>query len=83
MKSTREQELAVLRSVVYASLFDYPLEPAQLESSLIGVRADAADDRSLVARKRPAAGGDRIPRRPLFPGRAVRSRSRTRSAGKR
>jgi len=39
---TREQELAVLRSVIYASLFDYPLTPAQLESSLIGVRADAA-----------------------------------------
>ena len=42
MIPTREQELAVLRSVVYASLFDYPLEPAQLESSLIGVGADAA-----------------------------------------
>jgi len=39
---TREQELAVLRSVIYASLFDYPLTLAQLESSLIGVRADAA-----------------------------------------
>jgi hypothetical protein len=39
---TREQELAVLRSVVYASLFDYPLEPAQLESSLIGVGGPAA-----------------------------------------
>jgi hypothetical protein len=32
----------VLRSVVYASLFDYPLTLAQLESSLVGVRADAA-----------------------------------------
>lgn len=42
MTPTREQELAVLRSVVYASLFDYPLTPAQLEASLIGVRADAA-----------------------------------------
>lgn len=42
MIPTREQELAVLRSVVYASLFDYPLEPAQLESSLIGVAADQA-----------------------------------------
>ncbi len=42
MIPTREQELAVLRSVVYASLFDYPLEPAQLEASLIGVGADAA-----------------------------------------
>ncbi len=42
MIPTREQELAVLRSVVYASLFDYPLEPAQLESSLIGIGADAA-----------------------------------------
>jgi hypothetical protein len=39
---TPEQELAVLRSVIYASLFDYPLTLAQLESSLIGVRADAA-----------------------------------------
>lgn len=43
MRVTREQELAVLRSVVYASLFDYPLEPAQLESSLIGVRANASE----------------------------------------
>jgi hypothetical protein len=42
MRVTREQELAVLRSVVYASLFDYPLEPAQLQTSLIGVSADAA-----------------------------------------
>ena len=42
MMPTRDQELAVLRSVVYASLFDYPLTLAQLESSLIGVRADAA-----------------------------------------
>lgn len=42
MIPSREQELAVLRSVVYASLFDYPLEPAQLESSLIGVGGPAA-----------------------------------------
>src|SRR4030095_1030668 len=42
MIPTREQELAVLRTVVYASLFDYPLEPAQLEASLIGVGAPAA-----------------------------------------
>ena len=42
MSVTREQELAVLRSVVYASLFDYPLEPAQLEASLMGVGAPAA-----------------------------------------
>jgi hypothetical protein len=41
MIPTRDQELAVLRSVVYASLFDYPLTLAQLESSLVGVRADA------------------------------------------
>jgi hypothetical protein len=38
---TREQELAVLRSVVYASLFEYPLTLEQLESSLAGVRASA------------------------------------------
>ncbi len=30
MKPTRAQELAVLRSVIYASLFDYPLTLAQL-----------------------------------------------------
>jgi hypothetical protein len=41
MTPTRDQELAVLRSVVYASLFDYPLTLAQLESSLVGVRATA------------------------------------------
>lgn len=37
---TREQELAVLRAVIYASLFDYPLTLEQLEASL-GVRAQA------------------------------------------
>jgi hypothetical protein len=42
MIPSRDQELAVLRSVIYASLFDYPLTLAQLESSLVGVRADAA-----------------------------------------
>jgi hypothetical protein len=42
MRPTRDQELAVLRSVIYASLFDYPLTLEQLESSLVGVRADAA-----------------------------------------
>ena len=42
MMPTRDQELAVLRSIVYASLFDYPLTLAQLESSLLGVRASAA-----------------------------------------
>lgn len=42
MRPTREQELAVLGAVVYASLFDYPLTPAQLETSLIGVAADIA-----------------------------------------
>ena len=36
----REQEIAVLRSVIYASLFDYPLTLEQLEASL-GVRARA------------------------------------------
>lgn len=45
MTPTREQELAVLRSVVYASLFDYPLTLAQLEASLVGVRAE----RSAIA----------------------------------
>ena len=41
MTPTRAQELAVLRSVTYAGLFDYPLTLAQLHASLIGVRADA------------------------------------------
>lgn len=38
---TREQELAVLQSVIYASLFDYPLTLPQLEASLVEIRADA------------------------------------------
>lgn len=42
MRPTRAQELAFLRSVTYASLFDYPLSLAQLHASLIAVRADAA-----------------------------------------
>jgi len=36
----RQQEIAVLRSVVYASLFDYPLTLEQLQQALIGVGAD-------------------------------------------
>jgi len=40
---TRAQELAVLRSVIYASLFDYPLTVHQLHQSLIGVRAECSD----------------------------------------
>jgi len=42
MTPTRDQETAVLGAVVYASLFDYPLTLSQLETSLIGVLADAA-----------------------------------------
>lgn len=41
MTPTRAQELALLRSVIYASLFDYPLTLAQLHASLVEVRADA------------------------------------------
>ena len=40
MKPTRNQELAVLRSVAYAALFDYPLTLAQLHTSLIGEPAE-------------------------------------------
>jgi len=41
MTPTRAQELAFLRSVTYASLFDYPLTLAQLHASLVEMRADA------------------------------------------
>ena len=40
MTPTREQELAVLRSVTYASLFEYPLTLPQLCATLVDVRAD-------------------------------------------
>ena len=40
MTPTREQELAVLQSIVYASLFDYPLTLDQLQTSLVGIRAE-------------------------------------------
>jgi hypothetical protein len=40
MMPTRDQELAVLQSVVYASLFDYPLTIDQLHHALVGARAD-------------------------------------------
>lgn len=43
MIPTRPQELAVLRTVIYASLFDYPLTVHQLHKSLIGVRAECSD----------------------------------------
>lgn len=39
MKPTREQEVAVLQSVIYASLFEYPLTLDQLHATLVGVRA--------------------------------------------
>ena len=39
MTPTREEELAVLRSVIYASLFEYPLTLEQLHATLVGVRA--------------------------------------------
>ena len=39
LEPTRAQELAVLRTVVYASLFDYPLTLDQLHQSLVGCRA--------------------------------------------
>jgi len=40
MPPSREQELAVLRAVTYAALFDYPLTLPQLRESLAGVTAD-------------------------------------------
>jgi len=40
MIPTHAQELAVLQSVVYASLFDYPLTLEQLHASLVGTRAE-------------------------------------------
>jgi hypothetical protein len=40
VKPTRAQELAVLRSVIYASLFDYPLTLEQVCATLVEVRAD-------------------------------------------
>jgi hypothetical protein len=42
MIPTHEEELAVLKSVIYASLFEYPLTLDQLQQSLIGVRADCS-----------------------------------------
>jgi hypothetical protein len=41
MKPTRAEEVAVLRAVTYAALFDYPLTLAQLHASLPEVRAEA------------------------------------------
>lgn len=36
---TRDQELSVLRTIVYASLFDYPLTPGEICEGLIGTTA--------------------------------------------
>jgi len=41
MTPTRAEEVAVLRAVIYAALFDYPLTLAQLHASLPEVRAEA------------------------------------------
>lgn len=43
MPPSSAQELAVLRSVIYAALFDYPLTLAQLRDSLVDVAADEAN----------------------------------------
>ena len=51
MIPTREQELAVLRSVVYASLFDYPLDA--------GAARSEPDWRARRRRRRSIAGGAR------------------------
>jgi hypothetical protein len=40
---TRREELAVLRSVIYASLFDYPLTLEQLRATLVEVKANEHD----------------------------------------
>ena len=42
MAPTPAQERAVLQSVIYAALFDYPLTPGQLSEALLGQRADQA-----------------------------------------
>ena len=63
MKPTRTQELAVLRSVVYASLFDYPLTLAQLRATLVEVSADEATLRVTVAY---TLQGDETPRMASF-----------------
>jgi hypothetical protein len=43
MTPTRAQEHAFLSSVVYASVFDYPLTPEQLHEGLIAERAEVED----------------------------------------
>jgi hypothetical protein len=75
MIPTREQELAVLRSVIYASLFDYPLTLAQLESSLIGVRADAAAIEAWCRESDLLQAAIEQRDGPLLPGRPIRSRA--------
>ena len=52
MIPTREQELAVLSSVIYASLFEYPLTVSQLCRTLVSVRAD---ERTVAAWWRDSA----------------------------
>jgi hypothetical protein len=52
MPPSSVQELAVLQSVVYAALFDYPLTLSQLRNSLVGV---AADERTILAWWRQSA----------------------------
>lgn len=46
MPPSSAQELSVLRSVVYAALFDYPLTLPQLRDSLVGV---PASERTIMA----------------------------------
>lgn len=48
LRPTREQEMAVLRTVVYASLFDYPLTLAELCENLIGTVATEEAVRSWL-----------------------------------
>lgn len=50
MPPSPDQEMAVVRAVVYASLFDYPLAPVQIVENLEGVAADEARVRAWLDR---------------------------------
>ena len=60
MTPTPEQEVAVLKSVTYAALFDYPLALEQLHASLVGVAPTPAAVLSWWQRSEFSAGQRRI-----------------------
>ena len=66
-ESMTAEELAIARSVLYASLFDYPLTLAQLRQTLIESAQTPSEIQALYGAQRSIARHDRVPSGLLLP----------------